>query len=153
MAKRPTETSFGWLRAGRQSLLTIVVASSASAADVSRLELSIAGIAELEGDLVMAIFDSAPTFDERARPVAETRIVVDSTSAQWIVELAAPSQYAIIVYQDVNRNGQIDMTRLGIPREPFGFSNNARAAFGPPSFRKARFSLEPGPAIHKIELR
>lgn len=42
--------------------------------------------------------------------------------------------YAILVYVDINQNGELDKNLFGIPKEPYGFSNNARGSFGPPSF-------------------
>ena len=40
---------------------------------------------------------------------------------------------------------RMDTNALAMPTEAFGFSNRARARFGPPAFRKAAFDLpEPG---------
>jgi uncharacterized protein (DUF2141 family) len=42
---------------------------------------------------------------------------------------------------DVNKNGELDKNALGIPKEGFGFSNDAAGTFGPPGFDKAKFIL------------
>jgi uncharacterized protein (DUF2141 family) len=47
--------------------------------------------------------------------------------------------YAFALYQDVNENGKIDKNFLGIPTEPYAFSNNARPAFKAPSFDECCF--------------
>jgi uncharacterized protein (DUF2141 family) len=39
-------------------------------------------------------------------------------------------------------NGKLDTNRLGIPTEGYGFSNNARNLFGPPSFAAASFPYD-----------
>lgn len=44
---------------------------------------------------------------------------------------------AISLFQDANANGRLDMNAMGIPVEPFGFSNNAAGNFGPPQFEQA----------------
>lgn len=44
---------------------------------------------------------------------------------------------AISLFQDANANGRLDMNPMGIPVEPFGFSNNAVGNFGPPKFEQA----------------
>ena len=31
---------------------------------------------------------------------------------------------------------------MGIPKEPYGFSNNARSKWGPPKYEAARFDLQ-----------
>ena len=56
--------------------------------------------------------------------------------------------YAISSYHDVNGNGKLDSNLFGIPNEPYGFSNNAKAVFGPPDFDAASFRLtKPGTVI------
>ena len=39
-------------------------------------------------------------------------------------------------------NNRLDNYFFGVPREQYGFSNNARGFMGPPSFEDAAFSLE-----------
>ncbi|ANY84779.1 hypothetical protein BB934_38335 (plasmid) [Microvirga ossetica] len=36
-----------------------------------------------------------------------------------------PGTYAIAIFQDLNGNGRLDRTPLGLPLEPYGFSNDA----------------------------
>ena len=47
--------------------------------------------------------------------------------------------YAIAVFHDLNSNGKLDKNALGLPQEPYGFSNNARNTFSAPSFSQASF--------------
>jgi uncharacterized protein (DUF2141 family) len=68
---------------------------------------------------------------------------VGGVSAAWSVDLEAAATYAVIIYHDLNGNGEIDMRRFGRPREPYGFSTNARGRFGPPSFDEVSFVLPP----------
>ena len=44
------------------------------------------------------------------------------------------SAYAIIVFQDLNKNEKLDKGWFGIPKEPYGFSNNPSTKKGAPSF-------------------
>jgi uncharacterized protein (DUF2141 family) len=44
---------------------------------------------------------------------------------------------ALSLFQDANANGRLDMNAMGIPVEPYGFSNNAAGTFGPPKFEQA----------------
>jgi len=39
-------------------------------------------------------------------------------------------------------NKELTTNFIGIPKEPIGFSNNARIKFGPPSFEEAKFNVE-----------
>lgn len=50
--------------------------------------------------------------------------------------------YAVSVYHDENLNGDMDSGFMGIPKEPYGFSNNAKSSFGPPKWRDVKFSIK-----------
>jgi uncharacterized protein (DUF2141 family) len=52
-----------------------------------------------------------------------------------------PGEYALAVYQDMNSNGRINKNLLGIPTEPYGFSNDIKPRLSAPSFEKTRFTL------------
>lgn len=64
-----------------------------------------------------------------------------------------PGEYAIAVYQDVNSNGQLDKNFVGMPKEPYGFSRNARGRFGSPEFKDAGFKVNGQDVIKEIELK
>jgi uncharacterized protein (DUF2141 family) len=55
-----------------------------------------------------------------------------------------PGRYVIAAFQDTDGDGKLTKGALGIPREPFGFSNGARARFGLPAFDAAAFELTTG---------
>ena len=57
-------------------------------------------------------------------------------------------RYAVQAYHDENDNHDVDRAFLGIPKEGIGFSNDAPASFGPPSWDKARFDMGGDASIH-----
>jgi uncharacterized protein (DUF2141 family) len=46
------------------------------------------------------------------------------------------------LFIDVNGNQEFDTNFLGLPKEQYGFSNNAMGTFGPPKFEPASFILD-----------
>ena len=62
------------------------------------------------------------------------------------------SAYAVVIIQDLNGNRDLDTNFMGIPKEPYGFSNNPSTTFGPPSFEGAKFSVEGNKTI-EIKLK
>lgn len=79
----------------------------------------------------------------------------DVTSLDMIVKIEnVPfGIYAIASYQDVNNNGKMDK-RLGIPTEPFGFSNGARPTIlGAPSFDKAKIEFTSESQVFDIDIK
>lgn len=63
-----------------------------------------------------------------------------------------PGIYALSLFHDENRNGQLD-TMMGIPREGFGFSGNPVVRFGPPTFKRVKIELGPGIALQIIRMQ
>ena len=50
-----------------------------------------------------------------------------------------PGKYALSCFHDLNGNGKLDTNWMGIPNEPYGFSNNARPQFRAPKWAEAAF--------------
>jgi uncharacterized protein (DUF2141 family) len=58
-----------------------------------------------------------------------------------------PGTYAVAAFQDLDGDGRLGRTPLGLPTEPYGFSNGAGRR-GRPDFAAAAFRLpEPGTAL------
>jgi len=48
-------------------------------------------------------------------------------------------EYAIASFQDVNSDGVMDKNKIGIPKEPYAFSNNYKPKTRGPKFSECRF--------------
>jgi uncharacterized protein (DUF2141 family) len=59
-----------------------------------------------------------------------------------LIENLKPGKYSFKYFHDENKNEKLDVNWIGIPKEGFGFSNNAKARFGPPSFEKTIFEIK-----------
>jgi uncharacterized protein (DUF2141 family) len=58
-----------------------------------------------------------------------------------VIENLKPGKYAFKYFHDENKNENLDLNWIGIPKEGFGFSNNAKGTFGPPAFEKTIFAI------------
>ena len=117
-----------------------------------KLTVRIAGLKTASGEIAIALFDSSRAFDD-TEPLRSEFLPLREKACDWIVEDLPPGSYAVKVYHDLNGNRELDRKRFGIPSEPFGFSNDARAPFGPPTFEDASFELDDEPRTLEIELR
>lgn len=72
------------------------------------------------------------------------RVVLDDLSE---------GRYAIKAFHDVNDNGALDIHITGIPKEPYGFSNNASGFMGPPKFADAAFTVKKGKNTTRFKMR
>ncbi len=111
------------------------------------LEVEITGVTK-EGVLHLAIYSSKEAFesDRGDRPGPQPGIIagsiknIDTETYKETFDIPAGT-YAVGYYVDANENEKLDTNFLGIPKEEYGFSNNVRGKFGPPSFESASFIL------------
>ena len=73
------------------------------------------------------------------------RIEIKDLEAQAICEAIPAGTYAARVWHDENNNKKFDKNWIGIPKEGYGFSNDAGTEghfhFGPPDFEDAAFRV------------
>jgi len=132
---------FGWLIAVILGATTFV----AEAAD-SVLRVSIVGTKPNFGQLLVSVFDSPAAYMKA--PVESRTNPVGKDGSETLEFLVAPGDFAVSVVYDEDRDGELTTNFFGIPSEKYGFSNNAKASFGPPSWDHARFSVRlPGKNI------
>ncbi|MFT7029261.1 MAG: hypothetical protein ACJA2C_000645 [Marinoscillum sp.] len=100
--------------------------------------VKVTGIKVASGQLRVAFYDSKKNFLHDSKLTCSA--VIEITKAgEMIIPVTCPAGlYGMAVYHDVNSNGKLDMTFLGTPKEPYGFSRNAMGTFGPPSFSEAK---------------
>ena len=126
-------------------LLTLVVSATAWSGE---LTIKVANIKH-EGVLYAAVYDDKEVFESdkgdnsQQRPGIVGGLVKKVTvgEAEGTIELEEGT-YSIGFFIDKNDNEKLDTNFLGVPKEQFGFSNDAMGRFGPPSFEAASFNLD-----------
>jgi uncharacterized protein (DUF2141 family) len=114
---------------------------SAQAHERGAFVLKITGILAVKGQIKIAMFNSPETW-LGDHPAYNATVDVDSKVVTWKISDIPYGDYGIAIFQDENKNGKIDKNFLGIPQEPYGFSNNMRVTFGPPSWDKSKFVVK-----------
>ncbi len=107
------------------------------------------------GTVDCALFDSPSGFptDTLRSAIRLTAMKVPERTAHCDFEEVPPGKYALVVLHDENMNGRIDYNWLGVPREGYGFSNDARGTLGAPSFAQAAFVYDGKTLDLSISLR
>lgn len=98
----------------------------------SRLKIRIQGVKNGKGSINIALYKSDSDFSTEKYAYV-TRIPASSDTA--VFEKIDPGTYGVAVFHDENENLRLDRNFAGMPAEGYGFSNNARGTFGPPSFK------------------
>lgn len=78
-------------------------------------------------------------------------VMVGGKNMSIIVNGLKPGVYAAQIFHDLNENGKLDTNALGIPKEPYGFSNNKKGIFGKPKFKKVSFVVKDKDIVQKIK--
>ncbi|HYE51518.1 MAG TPA: DUF2141 domain-containing protein [Azospirillaceae bacterium] len=130
-------------------LLALLAGASAQAAQVT---VTVSNAVAGRGEIRASIFDGAAAFDKGDDPVAAVRLRVHGEGGTFAFDLPE-GRYVVRVFQDIDRDGKLGTNMLGIPSEPFGFSNDAMGTMGPPSFDQAVVAVGAEPTAIRINLR
>lgn len=124
-------------------LISFLLVASFAQAQQSNTTLTIEfdGIKKAKGTKVyVALYHSQDSFLKK--PLMGTVTEVKEGKAKSTFTDLAPGVYAVSAFYDKNANGKMDTNFLGIPKEPTAMSNNAKARFGPPKYKDAKFDLK-----------
>lgn len=95
------------------------------------------------GNLSAGVFlkDNFPT-PHKQRKGAD--VAITGATQNILLTEVPEGTYGAAVFQDINKNGELETNFVGLPKEPIGFSNDARINFGPPSWTDAKFNVVAG---------
>ncbi len=138
----------------KKHIVTLVVALSAlSGAVFGQQSISVTVRSSAKGGVVHAALCNNPdTFLDQKLKDAFAPINADGTVTLTFSRIPK-GDYAVRVYQDTNNDGLLNVGLFGMPKEPFGFSNNPPTTFGPPSFNEAKFSVANQPVALMVDMK
>lgn len=143
-------------RIGFLIVLSVSLYLSASAAETGRIEISVSGVAPIQGPIACALFSSKVGFplESKKHAIEQVRVPASNGTATCIFESVIPGDYAVAVVHDTNDNKEADTNFFGIPTEGVGVSNNAMPKASFPKFDNCRFPVIGGQsAKQEIKLR
>ena len=104
------------------------------------LTVEIKGLGSANGKVLIALYDKADGWMKRGLKTGGT--VAQKEGVTYEFKDLPMGEYAISIHHDENGNGKFDTNPVGMPIEPYGFSNDAMGNFGPPTFEQAKFKLD-----------
>lgn len=103
----------------------------------NRIEVVVQEVKDTTGIIRVGLFSDATSFLKE--PIFGKLVKASTGKTIAIFENVPAGIYAVSVIHDSNKNGELDSNFFGMPKEGFGFSNDAMGSFGPPTFEKAKF--------------
>lgn len=132
-----------------RTILSGVLLLGAVAAQAGTVEVRVAG-ATPKGAVKVAVCDKERFLKQCAYSASAPAQAGETTV---LVKDIPAGTWAVLAYQDENGNGELDRNLIGIPKEPYGFSRDARSKFGPPGFEDAAFEVGEAQTTTNVRLR
>lgn len=107
-------------------------------AEEKKLTVQITNIASEDGQIILAIYNSSENYDKR---IAFQEVKLKPEIDTVIFETNVPDgEYLVMLVHDINNNGKLDTSFIGMPKEPVGLSNYDGKGI-PGKFKKHKFSV------------
>ena len=127
--------------------------SSDGAKKKGQLIIKFNGMSSNNGNVKIALCNSDANYKDHKSPFIGKSISINKNTATIEFEDLPFGEYAIKAFHDADANNDLNTNILGIPVEDYGFSNNARSLFGPPSWQDAKFILNDDGKVVEIEIK
>jgi uncharacterized protein (DUF2141 family) len=122
--------------------------------DSNSLTLTVTNVKNEHGVVRVLLFKGESGFpDDPVKAIKSASVKISGNKAVTVFENIPEGTYALSVFHDSQNTGKLRTNAFGIPRDGYGFSNNAMGTFGPPSFAKAAFKVTAGKNNVSIILR
>lgn len=119
-----------------------------------RLHVSVVGLRNTAGAMAITVYDDRPEkFLAPKGKLLRHRVLVEGTTVANCLALPGPGRYAVAVYHDEDADKDFDRNMFGLPKEGYGFSNDAPTLLGVPSFEDAAFRVAAADTRLTVKLR
>ncbi len=121
-----------------------------SVAAGNEIPVTVSGLESRSGNIMIAVYQNSKTFLSDDAYWSTTVTILESDQQVVFIEVPPANDFAISVFIDTNKDGKLNKNFMGIPNEPYGFSNDPSSHFGPPSFEQCKVNrnlLTPGQTI------
>lgn len=124
--------------------ICLLAFSFSQAQQTGTIVAKVFGFESAEGNLEITLYNKEKGFPEELEYSVETKVVKVKSKDVVVVEFTnlPMGDYALAGHHDANANGEMDYNWIGIPKEGYCFSNDAKPVLSPPSYKSAMFDLK-----------
>ena len=106
-----------------------------------------------KGHIVVKLYDETNTkFPDTKSAITIVKGLISNGKASIMFDDLPYGTYAFTTFHDENNNGVMDTNFLHLPKEGYAFSNNRKVIFGPPSFKRASFSIDKETVVVNVKI-
>jgi uncharacterized protein (DUF2141 family) len=126
-------------------MLVMVFFAAPTMAATDTLVVRVTNILKPKGIIDVTVYRNDSTFLSDNSWAANKDVRLDTTFTKGICDITVVlphDEYALVVFQDINLNGKLDVNFIGYPNEPFAFSRHFHPTFRAPKFREISFQCK-----------
>lgn len=112
----------------------------------------VTGLASTESVVRLNFYHSSETFLKHGQQAFRLEVKPNGQHQVAVPLVLAKGEWAVALTQDINNNNKLDKNLLGIPTEPYAFSNNVRPRLLAPNFEECKFMADADGKVVTIRL-
>jgi uncharacterized protein (DUF2141 family) len=120
-------------------ILISIFFSLVTYSQTNTLTVTVTNFKNNQGKVMVGIFNGPDNFTKK--PIFGKSSKINAKTAKVVFDNIPDGEYAVSVYHDENGNNELDTGMFGIPKERYGFSNDAKGIMGPPKYEDAKFQV------------
>ena len=122
------------------SLKSVVAPATPGTKLRTPLTLIIKNLADKKSQVYVSLYDSSNKFPSKTDRIKEYKFNSDGDVLTEQIEDMNYGEFAIATYQDFNNDGKCNRNLIGMPKEPYGFSDNFKPTTRAPRFDECNFA-------------
>lgn len=135
-------------------LLLLVLTAYASAMAQGTIIVRVVAFRSATGNIHLSLYNKEERFPDKDMRIRLLKVpVTNSSVVEMKFENVPYGTYAIAGLHDENRSGDMDYTWMGMPKEGYCFSNDAKPFLSAPSFSEAKFKLDKPQKVVQIAMQ
>ncbi|WP_022821845.1 DUF2141 domain-containing protein [Hymenobacter norwichensis] len=139
------------MAAGSALLATPALAAGDNPTGTSSVTVVVSALASTSSVVKLYFYNVRDKFLQHGG-YAFMRVIQPGGQQQITLPITLPNgEWAVAITQDINNNDKLDKNFVGIPTEPYAFSNNVRPTLAAPDFNECKFVVNgPGKVVNIV---
>ncbi len=141
-----------WLLTCILAIVLTIAGFCSTAQEKGTLVIRISQLKNGNGAVLLSLYNKSAGFPKDPNAaIQKAKVKIENGTASVRFDDLPFGTYAVAMLHDENNDLKMNFNFVGMPKEGYGFSNNAKGTFGPPDYDEAAFRFsEDG---QKIEIR